>query len=275
MDARACRTDSRGRALCTVLVLPGSIIRDRPTGQMFAVYHDGFNGTERRTHKGRGSIPPMCPRVPPGTTGTAPEQARVARGAAARQPGTVSAPQPPWTAQRADDQECDGFQRGLGVCRHGQEPDAQLSWTGEPGPLTVHVEDNSPALCPRSATTNSGDFVLTVTETDKFGRENRHGNCCRSAATNNTARTTPCSLKRTTPLSGVMGTTRSCGARPLLRCARGRGPGWLVSLFARLAAFPWQGSARHRCRRHANHGPLGPFAPQPGRRSQDAAISPD
>jgi len=219
---------------------PGlSIIRDRPTGQMFAVYHDGFNETERRTHKGKSIYSANVRRVYP--------LARLAQLLSEHESHEglrLGSLQPFLNPNRLGlrnvptIRNATAFSEATVFAVTAKNQMRGFSWTGEPGPLTVHNEDSiSQRVVPHGVHhfTNPGDLVLTVTETNTFGRAKPtwhlmplsirkcwHGED--HAVLHAMDGSFDWDLLRVHPLARALG--HFCDARVA------EGPGWLVSLFA-------------------------------------------
>lgn len=219
---------------------PGlSIIRDRPTGQMFAVYHDGFNDTERRTHKGTSIYSARVCRVYP--------LARLAQLLSEHESHEglrLGSLQPFLNPNRLGlrnvptIRNATAFSEATVFAVTAKNQMRGFSWTGEPGPLTVHNEDSiSQRVIPHGMQhfTNPGDLVLTVTETNTFGKAKPtwhlmplNGRKCwygeDHAVLHTMDDTFDWDLLRVHPLARALG--HFCDARVA------EGPGWLVSLFA-------------------------------------------
>tara|TARA_Y100000768_G_scaffold304109_2_gene238033 strand:- start:890 stop:2242 length:1353 start_codon:yes stop_codon:yes gene_type:complete len=219
---------------------PGlSIIRDRPTGQMFAVYHDGFNETERRTHKGKSIYSANVRRVYP--------LARLAQLLSEHESHEglrLGSLQPFLDRNRLGlrnvptIRNATVFSEASVFAVTAKNQMRGFSWTGEPGPLTVHTEDSiSQRVIPHGVHhfTNPGDLVLTVTETNTFGKAKPtwhlmplSGRECwygeDHAVLHTMDDTFDWNLLRVHPLARALG--HFCDA-----CVA-EGPGWLVSLFA-------------------------------------------
>ncbi len=219
---------------------PGlSIIRDRPTGQMFAVYHDGFNGTERRTHKGTWIYSANVRRVYPLA-----RLAQLLSGHESHEGLRLGSLEPFLHPNRLGlrnvptIRNATVFSEASVFAVTAKNQMRSFSWTGEPGPLTVHVEDSISQRVVSHGVhhfTNSGDFVLTVTETDKFGRGKPtwqllplSGNKCWHGEDHAVL------FEKDNPFVWEL-----MGIHPLVRALGhfcdahvAEGPGWLVSLFA-------------------------------------------
>jgi len=222
------------------MFLPGlSIIRDRPTGQMFAVYHDGFNDTERRTHKGNRIYSARVCRVYP--------LARVAQllgGHESHEGQRLGSLQPFLHPNRLGlrnvptIRNATVFSEATVFAVTAKNQMRSFSWTGEPGPLTVHNEDSiSQRVVPHGVHhfTNCGDLVLTVTETNTFGRAKPtwhlmplSGRECWHGEDHAVLYSMDDSFDW--ELLGVHPLVRALGHFCDARVAEG--PGWLVSLFA-------------------------------------------
>ena len=263
---------------------PGlSIIRDRPTGRMFAVYHDGFNETERRTHKGTSIQSARVCRLYP--------LARLAQllgGHESYEWLGLQSMRPFLSTNRLGLRNVPTVRNAtifseatvFAVTTRNQM--RSYSWTGEPGLFTVHNEDSiSQRVRPNGAHhfVSCVDLVLTVTENDAFGRARPtllllplSGTTCwhgvdHAVLDDRNGATFDWELNRVHPLARALG--HFCDARVA------EGPGWLVSLFAHGSpCFPTRmvpgiepedlqtmGRLARLCRNRAEEAKTRPFHP--------------